>query len=905
MKVSFSPVRVHSIQPNYNINNNQTNSIRPAYSNSERLGPVVRISFRGNADKQAHQFASFSAEDKGLGLKIYNEGGEAVVVQEQANSWGKHLDADYRAFLPYHAPNNPEGKIKVVYGLSVDANGNPIHPSNYTISEKQIKEVDTDYVLQKGESFIVQDLVNEGQSKYLPLEKTEIHGKINRLSTTKFEVKAEPYHVFKVLEPRPNKGVSKYLIYTPSMAKTAGCYKDPKTGTGKAYSAGADDLYATISKIFARILPQFNNEKHGHFNPANILLHDRQAYPAAIEISERSANGDKYYTGQITHSILHNSGPDYQGLSDNGLEFLRKVATQDILDNLEKIPNYKELKAIDEARFSEGGATKAQIKRANEILRPFLQTFIDDDGKYSLMQISTSAVEANNEVSKIGTVSPHFEYEMLHSRAMSGGFYGAINRVKKNYPNSVVSIVNGSTPANMQLGEQYAQFGKGENGFSTPAVQEGFTTFKYAEDGSVNPQQILEAKKANTKWLLNHIAEAAKDEGTLDTPSGLQKLFFNENQINKDKSTIIGQLSHYEEGDKLIMGWGRADEQKGMAATVQSFLKFLKDPEVPTEVKKKTKLLAGAGVWKDKEIDEAFIDDWSNIKKFIDEIQKLDGGIYSKNVMYVNGFFPNRVAASATHALFTSRYEPCGITPLESYATGTPVTSIKTGGAPNFVQDGVSGFLTKTEYLVDAEKVGKSATDTTRAIDDARREVITDDLARCIKKAILLSDEDYAKMVTAAITQKVDWHENNAYNGGMSANDRYMNEIFELEVKEKKITGFAKPRKQGKMKAIIPSVAEVISAIGEAISNATDSATKAVKSTSWGKTLLILAGVGAAGFGAVAYVKKQKQNKLSSNQSTIVSSQPTIDTNNQSLENLVNSKPLYAGNVPAVFNKIA
>ena len=36
-------------------------------------------------------------------------------------------------------------------------------------------------------------------------------------------------------------------------------------------------------------------------------------------------------------------------------------------------------------------------------------------------------------------------------------------------------------------------------------------------------------------------------------------------------------------------------------------------------------------------------------------------------------------------------------------------------------------------------------------------------------------------MVKDAITQKMDWHENGAFNGGKSANERYMTEVFEVD----------------------------------------------------------------------------------------------------------------------------
>ena len=89
-----------------------------------------------------------------------------------------------------------------------------------------------------------------------------------------------------------------------------------------------------------------------------------------------------------------------------------------------------------------------------------------------------------------------------------------------------------------------------------------------------------------------------------------------------------------------------------------------------------------------------FVDYTTNLKTLqqktllfqkINEYQKIskierDGieGIFKGNAVYINGLFPNRVVNCSDSGYFGSRWEPCGITPLECYASGTPVISIKT-----------------------------------------------------------------------------------------------------------------------------------------------------------------------------------------------------------------------------------
>ena len=889
MKVTFSATRLQPLHQTRNINNHQTNNIQTNYNNSERLGPVVRISFRGNPDKQAHQFASFSAEDKGLGLKIYTKGGEAVVVQEASNSFGTHLGADVRDFLPYHSPENPEGKIKIIKGLQVDANGTPIHPKNYTTDVNNIEAVDLTYKLKPGEAFIVQDLPNKGQAKYLPLEKTDISGSIKKINARKLELEEIPYHVFKVLNPNSKPGVTKYLIHTPEMAKTALAYATEENPNPHAYVQGSDNLYATISRIFAKILPKFNNEAHGNYNPANIMLHDRQAYPSLIEMAQRSADNDAYYRGIKSHAIFHNPGRAYQGIFEDALAFLRIVGTEELFNQIKKLPNYQELVNLDIKRDSDE-LTKAEQKRVNEILEPVLRRFKDDEGVYNMTKIAIEAVKLNPDNHSLGTVSNNYEKEMLshETKEISKGLTKSLAELKKLHPNSVISITNGSTPANLQLGNADANFGVGGNGLSTKEIKKGFAVFNYTPDGKLDTKQVMDAKKANTKWLLDLLAESFKIKGNKNTPSGLQNLFFNEEQIKKG-SVVIGELSKYEEGDKLIMGWGRPDAQKGMPATMEAFLKFLKDETIPAEVKKKTKLLAGAGVW-DKNADGTEHRDWINIKRILGEIQQLDNGAYAKNVMYVNGFFPNRLASAATFSIFTSVFEPCGITPLESYATGTPVISIKTGGAPDFIEDGVSGFLTKNPYLVNPEVVGKKETDSFADIDDARRNAITDEVKDCIKRAIDLNDEEYSKMVGSALDQRVDWHENAKYNANKCANLRYAEDIYGLKTNDAgKIAGFERVRNLNPFKSFFSAVQESCQAVA-------DKVTSTAKTTSWGKVALTLIGLGAVGYGTMAYIKKQKNKTIMQPAQSYTPTTPATSTfsANQSLDNLVSANPAFS-----------
>ena len=347
-----------------------------------------------------------------------------------------------------------------------------------------------------------------------------------------------------------------------------------------------------------------------------------------------------------------------------------------------------------------------------------------------------------------------------------------------------IDITNGSTPASLSLNDPNANFcQRGEiNGLTM--AKAGFTPYEYKPvitDGKLvsdNIDEVLKAKKANTKWFLDSLSNAYEIGGK----NAVIKMFFSDNQIKKG-ATVLGHLSGYKDGDMLFMGWGRPDRQKGYPSTFQAFLDFLKDPNISKEVKQHTKLIVGAGVWDENARDYGWV------KDIIKKIEEVDGGAYKGNACYVNGFFPNRLVGCATYSIFTSRYEPCGITPLESFASGTPVVSTRTGGAPDFVSAS-RGYLTKHAYLRSVEELGleaselagKSAEEITNTIDAKRMFSNASEVRECLIAATTdYGKETYAQMVKDAITQKIDWHENGAFNGGKSANERYMTEVFEVD----------------------------------------------------------------------------------------------------------------------------
>ena len=114
------------------------------------------------------------------------------------------------------------------------------------------------------------------------------------------------------------------------------------------------------------------------------------------------------------------------------------------------------------------------------------------------------------------------------------------------------------------------------------------------------------------------------------------------------------------EGDKvpLFVSWGRIDTQKGHDISLTAFEKFAK-----TEEGKNAIFILGAGL--DKGAESAKIE--SKVKELLKD-PDLQG-----RIVHIDGWAPAYAMASAADAaVFTSRFEPCGLTDIEamkSYCT--------------------------------------------------------------------------------------------------------------------------------------------------------------------------------------------------------------------------------------------
>ena len=819
-------------------------------SNISKMGSFTHISFTGNTTKNFNQFAFLAPENKAIGLSMYAMGGLGVVTHESGNNLAKH-GADIRHFEAYHSFDNKEGLIKV---LTQDEKGNPA-----------FKNVETYYKLAEGEHFVVLDEPSNGKPNYKIIEDANIQGSIKKIND-KLELEDVAYKIFKQAGTGEAGIPTQYFIHTNEMAKLAAAYGGGAYG---AYNGGGDIGYAGISKAFDDALPKFNTPEHGNYNPANIWLHDRQAANVLVDMAERSSNGDEYFNGLKIDYRLHNPGRAYQGHYDNPIDFFRIVGSDADLKGLQKHPDFdfvKKMSAeINQARIEKKEIsevlTQEEMLKLEKIFEPVIGKFRDSLGTYNICEIPIQSKKINPVNTSVGTVSTNYGNEMKNPN---------MPEIAESLTDDLASIetkniVNGSTPANMKTNEIGA-FGRPGNGFSADEIRNGYTPFEVklnaAGDDILNLDEIYNAKEKNTEWLTNTIARA-----TSEGKEALAKLFFNAEQLNPQNekvapANVLGGLSEYKKGDILHISWGRPDPQKGLPTLFESFFHFIKREDITKEEKLKVKLLAGAGGPNPWDLEAP---DWKKIQEIMKDISEVDGGAYKNNACYVNGFFANRLANACNGSDFTSVYEPCGITPLESFAAGNPVISNNTGGSPDFIKPATpgkpitdeTGFLTKHAFLVKPEVLGGDPNLTGEALNDFRRKAIAGEVSDCMKdfSAVAKDEKQFKQMMKNVLLKKTDWDNNGEFNGGKSANQRYFDEVWGITEDFKEL----EVRNQAPLKNLKGKFADAVASAKEEIINSTNSVKKGLFSSKAGKIAVI--GTAVAAVGAIVFSGKFKSLK--------------------------------------------
>ena len=800
------------------ISSRDINNTRPA--NFSRA-----LTFTGNSAKNYNQIASIAPEYQGFFDASYKVGGLGNVAGEAGVAMKNKGGADIRTFIPYYAQDNPDGKLKIkrmTPGLAWEYEVENADGTKKNVSTPAyvFEAVDYDYELKEGEEFVVHEAQKEGaewKAGYKVIEDTGIKGSVENIKPDFSGVDKTPYRMFKAKPNDENDKRDIYLLHLQDTARFPKAYAigmekmfedagrvakgyGASTGSGAGnYDNGkaifSDLAYANFDRAVIDAIPKMNNRDFGNYNPASYWLHDRHAFPSAIKISEESDNGNSYWRGIRAHSTFHNPGRGYQGFYSNPLDFMRIVGTKKDLEALKEHPQWEFIsemnKKIEAAKkdkkfdiVEDEVLSDKELKRLREAFLPIIGEYADEMGTYNLCKIPIAGINSNPDIFSAGTVSTYYGKEMKDpkTKEIALGLTEFFRNTK------TIDIVNGSTPASLNLHNlgHFAPNNISINGF-TEEIKKGFKPFpqlQYDENEKVsNIKDIYDIKQSNKKWFLNTVAEATKKG-----PDALAKLFFTDEQI-REGANVLGGLSEFKKGDQLFVSWGRADKQKGFPTTLESFYQYFSSPGIPDELKAKTKVVIGGGPWPENPEDE-LNKEWLIMQETIKKIQELDDGKYKDNLVYTNGRSSNRFGMLSDWSIITSEYEPCGITPLESFATATPVLSNRTGGSPDLITEYDSehvevatGFLTKTAYKVNPEVVGGKKGTKGDKLETIRREALGAQNAENIRKAMELSignPDNYIKVAQNAISLKIDWHENSAFNGGKTAMQRYFEDAWHL-----------------------------------------------------------------------------------------------------------------------------
>ena len=855
-------MRINSIMPGINVSYNNDLQYNPAASfkhqvlrdlpigfyNDYNIKPAQGISvitFTGDTTKNMSQIASLCFENKGTGLAEDSQGGMGVVTMEGPASMNKHEGMDSRSFIPFHEYNNPKGGYRFIQTKNIELvdgrlpqeieakyfiSANPGQSREDLARALRIEPEDLRYVIQSEPS----SKGPNGKSKYVLIEPTSVKGSFEKMDDIDIgNTKQVNYELFRFADDNPSYvklDKNNYWIFTQDFAKVPKPYTYGPEGQG---GMAAEIINSDYSRAVKESLKQMNTEEFNYFNPASIWGHDR---PVAWFYSHIA--GDSDFAGTISHHTLHNPRRVYQGFTFNPFEFARAIFSVEDVKRLAESQNYDILQTLNARGWN--NLTDAERNFVRREFEPYIGVFKDYFGSYNITKIPIVAKIVNPDNISVGTVSPAFEEQMRDPNMdVAPGLGEDFKTIKMTSP------LNGSTPANLGIGNNTSDFGRGNNTLSL--YREGFTPLIY--DGK-NIEEIIANREKNAIWLTD-ILKNAETKGAEE----VNRVFFNDMQIEQGRS-VFGSISNFKKGDMLVTGWGRPDPQKGFPISVKGVLKFFKRTDIPEEMKMRVHFQFG---WGDLPFDKNSRD-WKLVNETFNEIMSLENGKYARNFQMCDGRYPNKLVACATHTLFTSRDEICGITPFESMSAGVPYGTTAAGGPKGYTDSSI-GWKTVTAPEMNPEFDNLTWDTPADVIDDARVNRSSDEVSDMLKN---MSEEyfndkpSYVEKCKNCIERKTDWHNNSELNGGKSANKMYIEDIWKIsegwDGRDKSSMRRLVGQTEETLRELVKKAPETAATVMENIASEAQKA-----GTKWTK-VAIGAGVAIAaiGCGSYAYLKQAK-----------------------------------------------
>lgn len=535
-------------------------------------------------------------------------------------------------------------------------------------------------------------------------------------------------HLFKVKDPV--RGVPVYMVYSPeisSMVKEYGkSYHDGDMFPGYVgFSLAALKLMKEVAKS-----DKEKNTKGEYFNPQNLHCHDWHTTFAIKKLHEL-AKQDDFYQGVNTPYTFHNAGDAYQGKA-NPTQAILNLATKEeiekLFENTEFKDNLAKIGAMQIAREDYLKIEKTcpdQIKKLNEIALAQLpgyknlcqtETWKDNTTR---PRFNSSLIPIENK-SIISTVSKGYAEEATTMNSMAPNLWDKWG--------NIIGIVNGESPVEFD---------------PTTGVGDGNSTFE-----AYNSENIKEKRAENREKLEKLLTQEALEAKSLI----------------KDKT--YGYIDPAVKNGPLAVLFSRYDDQKGIDVLLESAKTFLKKH-------KEAKLIISAGPIANKD-DQNFVNQFFNDNNGI-----FNKEPYKGRVLFIDGKIPRqKILAASDMAFVTSRYEPCGLTQLQSMRMGTVPIVTETGGLRDTVVDFRADSKNATGFKTDGQLLEMNGEEPKTREQMAKQVADAFDRAYDVYKN---KPEEWWNMASRCMNLKTDWSDNHDFNGGESAVEKYRKYIYKID----------------------------------------------------------------------------------------------------------------------------
>ena len=711
--------------------------------------------------------------------------------------------------IPYNLPNNSpfkkfEGKF---FFTNVASFQNYLNPEEFFEKEPKL-------ILGRN-VFIVEDVTGKADTKldFGTLEPTE-----KRLYRYMHYDKAtdslKPTHFFPIFadQTASMSGPYKGGGYSTSPSALRDSWK------GDPYDQWRRAAYEFLeSGRFAEI----KKAEGVNYDPATLVINDCHTANIVEDLARDYADGKEFAKGKKCVLELHNGADGYTQRTSYQNMFIN-LADRKMRANVMNDPELAEAlkRGGDEVNKYFAKLIPDEIKDAQGSVSPYVNTIYYAEKGY-VPRIAT----VSEPYADILALNPNFApgtYSRVKALYDKGIFTGYVNPLGDDMnPYTVPEMYGYKKDLELGYGIKTRAFAA----FDKTKVNKENVDIEHVRDvkrfNKINLFERLQKDTLSKLEKLKDVKGHERDYNVAITGRAASNVnvygYIDEKYLNEVKKP---------NGDiKLIVSWGRMDTQKGLDSVLESFEKYVEK----YEQKPDSVLILGGPMTKGEQETDKLL----NYMTKVNNSEKLKG-----RVVLLGGFAPNKpLAMAADFAMFPSRFAPCELTDLESTKVfcAPIVTNCQGLAQKNFdatfegEKDKVTGYKTRHEYeltyqelkdllnekdleelkkshkkfksgiiepyrlshdgeILPDEEVMKRINESTElnynyryrlgvnGLREYRDKVITDELAECLKRA-LIDDRNQAvqsEMIKNHVNLDTSWEG----NGALSRTQKSSAELF-------------------------------------------------------------------------------------------------------------------------------